>query len=78
MMPARNFTTESLNVPGAIPIQIDATTFDSRTIAAIVASRDAELEQGQAFSLFDVSSEAGETFLFKVETNTTSILSLHQ
>ena len=68
---ARNFTIESLNVPGAIPIQIDATTFDSRTMAAIVASRDAGLEQGQAFSLFDVSSEAGETFLFKIETNAT-------
>ena len=68
---ARHFTTEPLDLPDARPIMIDTASFDSREMASIARSRDATLEQGRAFSLFETSCEAGEVFLFKAKADLT-------
>ncbi|MEM7044236.1 MAG: DUF1989 domain-containing protein [Pseudomonadota bacterium] len=65
----RDFSTKFLDMPEAVAVPIDATTFDSRQMAAIAASRDTTLEKGRALSLFDRTCEAGEDFLFKTSAD---------
>ena len=67
----RDFMVDPLAIPEALQVHIDATAFDSRRMAAIAASRDSRLEHGRAFSIFDASSEVGETFLFRILADTT-------
>ncbi len=68
---ARDFATGPLDVPEAVPVPVDTATFDDRRMATIAASRDTMLDQARAFSLFDATCEAGETFLFKTTADTT-------
>jgi len=65
------FTTVPLDLPEMLPIPIDATAFDSRRMTAIAASRDATLAEGEAVSIFDAGSSAGDVFLFKTNAEVT-------
>ena len=61
----RDFTTGLFEIAGAVPVPIDARTFDNQQMASIAENRDTTLEQGLAFSIFDPSCGPGEIFLFK-------------
>ena len=67
----RNFTTDPLEVPDASPVRIDGTAFDSCMMASIAAGRETKLEDGWAYSIFDASSDAGESFLFRTVSDAT-------
>ncbi len=65
----RGFTIQPLDLPESVPVRIDATSFDSRSMVSLAASRNVELSDCQAASLFNHSCKAGETFLFRASAD---------
>ncbi len=62
------FSLSPLDVDADSPVRIDATAFDSRAMAATAANRSTDLDCAQALRIFDQSSPAGETYLFRVKS----------
>lgn len=67
----RNFTVAPLDVPGAVPAQIDATAFNSSWLESLAMSRGAKLNQATSYRIFDGACTAGGVFLFRVKEATT-------
>ncbi len=62
----RTVSTAAIDLPEGVAHRLDPATFDSRMMAARVASRGGSLEAGKAYRLFDETARPGEVFVTRM------------
>ena len=62
----RNFSTSAIELPAGAGTRPDSGAFDSRMMTALASNRDACLESGSAYRLFDGTTRPGEVFVTRM------------
>ncbi len=62
----RNFSTSAIDLPAGAGTRPASSAFDSRMMTALASNRDACLDAGSAYRLFDETTRPGEVFVTRM------------